>query len=160
VSEINTFSIFARITTTTMIQRIQSVYFALAAIFSGLMFAFPFYSVQVLTETVSFRLTSGVAYGLVLNMLAGATIGLPLATIFQFKNRKLQIMLARVNQLLLAGLLVACVLSFDAARSTAADAASVAPAMFFPIGGILFTILAMRGVKKDEALVRSADRIR
>jgi hypothetical protein len=144
-----------------MIQRIQSVYFALAAIFSGLMFAFPLYNIQVLTETVSVRLTSGAQYSMVLCMLAGATIGLPLATIFQFKKRPLQLILGRVNQLLLVGLLAACVFSFDTARNADATAiASVAPAMFFPLASILFTILAMRGVKKDEALVRSADRIR
>lgn len=143
-----------------MIQRIQSVYFALAAILSALMFAFPLYNISILGETTSFSLTSGISYGLVLSMLAGATIGLPLATIFQYKKRPLQSILGRVNQLMLVGLLAACVLSFDTARNVDGVVATAGPAMFFPIGSILFCILAVRAVKKDEALVRSADRIR
>ena len=157
VSEINTFSIFATITTTTMIQRIQSVHLGLAALFSGLMFVFPLYSVG---ET-SYRITAGAQYSMVLCMLAGATIGLPLATIFQYKKRSLQLILCRINQLLLAGLLVACVMSLDTVRKASSlMQPDLKMSIFLPILGILLTILAMRAIKRDDALVRSADRIR
>ncbi len=32
--------------------------------------------------------------------------------------------------------------------------------VFFPLGAIILTILARRGIKKDDDLVKSADRIR
>jgi hypothetical protein len=144
-----------------MIQRIQSIFFALAGILSILMFVLPLFSMDVLGVNTTFRITEGIPYGVVLSILAGATIGLPFATIFQYKNRPLQSMLALINQLLLVGLLVSCVLSFDSARNVSPDIkASAGPAMFFPIAAIILTMLARRAVKKDEALVRSADRIR
>lgn len=144
-----------------MIQRIQSVFFLLAALTSALLFVLPIYTIDLGGVSTAYRITNHAHYSLILSMLAGLTIGLPLATIFQYKKRPLQVTLGRINQLALVALLAVAVFSFDSARNEAAQAITgVSVGMFLPIAAIAFTILAIRGVKKDEALVRSSERIR
>ena len=81
-------------------------------------------------------------------------------TIFQFRNRSVQIKLAYINILLLICLMV--VIYFFAWNGSNALGGSFYFKLqtSFPLVAAVFTYLAIRGIVKDENLVKSIDRIR
>ena len=84
-------------------------------------------------------------------------IGLSIFTIIKFKNRVLQYKLANVLMLLNSVLLATFFLAhFYNGRGVV----SFYIGAFLPIIGIACSFLAAHFIKKDEQLVRSADRIR
>lgn len=98
-----------------------------------------------------------------LTLLAGAVA---LLSIFLFRKRMLQIRLCAVNIVLLLGLQVMLPLLGRALRATHfvenADGLMQQwhlPAVF-PLVGAILTFLALRAIGRDEALVRSLDRLR
>ena len=79
------------------------------------------------------------------------------ATIFMFNNRKLQMTLCRLGQLIL----VLWVAGYAAiVKLMLTGSVKVQFAACLPVVCIILYELAYRGVKHDEELVRSADRIR
>ena len=101
-------------------------------------------------------------------VLAFITIGMALASILLFKNRVAQMRLVAVTFLLNV---VYVFLVFFWAVDAYADAipqvmhdadpqVSWAVGSYAPIVSLLFLVLAHRGIKKDEAMVRAADRLR
>jgi len=154
-----------------MIQRVQSVYLLLAFVIVGTMFIFPLGA--FLGGIEHFRLTlfglsngAGVVveHTVFMAILATASALLPVVTIFLYKKRLLQIRLCRVGMILLAVLqLAVCFYLWRTARSMAGftpnafvlSVAAAAPAIAF-----ILVWFAMRGVARDEAKVRSIDRIR
>ena len=88
-----------------------------------------------------------------------------LITIFLFKNRGLQMKLCKLNLLLISVLLVACVffteIVIDKEDPIFAGAkVQYQFAVALPIVALIFNYLAIRFIKKDDDLVRSADRLR
>lgn len=155
-----------------MIQRMQSLYLFLAALLTGLMLALPLGSFlggpEEMTLT-AFGFKDAASGERVLNAYAlSATVIastlLALVTIFLFKRRLVQFRLCVVEMVLLVGVvLFEIYYIWGAAQSLAAFDASawkLSLAAFFPLLSLIFTYLAMRGVKKDILLVKSLDRIR
>jgi hypothetical protein len=146
-----------------MIQRIQTIYFLLAAAAGFGAIAAPFATVSssniqgsvLFAGDASFTSGDNTAL-LVLFALTGA---LAIASIFLFKNRPLQLkigwaaLIANFIGVAFAGFL------FGQEMSRVGDA-SIGVGAALPFAFIVFTILAIKGVKKDEALVKSADRLR
>jgi hypothetical protein len=89
-----------------------------------------------------------------LMLMLGVTALVPLVTIFLYRNRRRQISLLVAEMVLLAGSAGFAVYYAWIAYMVAA----VAPSLV--IVAMLTNWLAMRGVIRDEILVRSADRIR
>lgn len=88
----------------------------------------------------------------------------PFVTIFLYKRRFLQIRLCFAEFVLLAGLqgfIAWYLLHARNSLSAFGDISTVycLPAIF-PLVSIVFVWLALRGITKDEALIRSMDRIR
>lgn len=84
-----------------------------------------------------------------------------LINIFSFKNRKLQMLLTGFNYLfifLLIALIYNYSLHINYFENTGTS--SFKYGVIFPIILVLFNILTFRGIKKDEQLIRSMDRIR
>ncbi|RZM21816.1 MAG: DUF4293 family protein, partial [Pedobacter sp.] len=79
--------------------------------------------------------------------------------IFNFKNRTAQKRVATVNIILIIGL---CFWIFQSAQHmTGGLIGSKAQAgVVLPVLGIIFLALGIRGINKDEQLIRSADRLR
>lgn len=78
-----------------------------------------------------------------------------------FKKRQLQIKLTQLNLFLQVGFLAAMFFIIDGAASElGASEVQYEAGAFMAIPSVLFIYLAIRAIKKDEALVRSADRIR
>ena len=145
-----------------MIQRVQSIYLLLASgSFFGTFLA-PFAESEVAvpgTVLADQHFTTSDSTGMIIGF---AVAGLSaLAAIFLYNNRKLQINVSRVA--LMAGLLavVLGVLAFmqDGQAMGEVDVAGEAGGLL-PFVGAILTFLGIRGVRADEKLVRSADRLR
>jgi hypothetical protein len=146
-----------------MIQRIQSVFLFLAAAAGFGVLALPFATtstdVQASGLFADKTYSTGDSIGLlILFALAGA---LSLAAIFLYQNRKLQLKIGKIALGAdLFGLALAAVLFWQDSANTAASNISGGVGALLPIFYLVFAVLALRAIKKDEALVRSADRLR
>jgi hypothetical protein len=104
-------------------------------------------------------------------LIGNAGIGiLALFILFKFKNRSIQIRLSRLNLFLLVAFAAGIFFYFEHALTKVLELQTLeaqnsktvhyALGAILPVVGIIFTLLAISAIKKDDALVRSADRIR
>lgn len=137
-----------------MLQRIQTIYLLIVAIISGgLIFVFNLWSTS--SETIVFAKDEMVVFGLFLG-----SAFLALVSIFNFKNRKSQFMLGRLNMILNLILLGFFVYRILNTSGEALDVSEKGVAIFLPVISIVFLALANKAIKKDEDLVKSVDRLR
>lgn len=141
-----------------MIQRIQTVWLFLAALVMACIFYFPVYKFSSPTQ-----LPMTIGNDFVGIILAGISIVLSLVTIFRFKNRKNQVGLTWLNILVTIGLqawLFFKVTNFrnDPANSTLQGYFWIG--MFLPLVTLILLFMAKSGIRKDEKLVKSLDRLR
>ncbi len=99
-----------------------------------------------------------------LGVLLALACALPLATIFLFRNRMLQIRLCAAESVLLLGAAVMegvyYFLSWRIFSEQAFHTQGFHVAIALPLVGLFFVWLAIRAIFRDEILVRAADRIR
>ena len=149
-----------------MIQRKQTVFLFSTILFLILLFIFPSFSFKKDGEEIPLLI-----YGmgelqtnfLVLILLNVSSIVLLAVIIFLYKNRTKQIFLCRVSTFLIAGLIVAIFYFAENVKKNSEVAGflmEMQPALVAPIAALLLVILANRAIRKDEELVRSADRLR
>jgi hypothetical protein len=139
-----------------MIQRIQTVWLFLAALFAALTYKFPFYSGNVINKENVQRFEKLLASSnfLVLILTAGLVAG-TIIIIFMYKNRKQQMWLAAVA----AGLsIINIVLYFTELKKFISGNMSLTAV--FALAIPVFLLLAINGIWKDEKLVKSLDRLR
>lgn len=157
-----------------MLQRIQSIYLLLSAIVSSVFFFVPISNITL--NDSFFTIKAGGVYYLdgenylfdspllALSSVLLFHILLSLVTIFQFKNRKLQLTLSNLNLVLV---LVGMALVFfysDTLPEKPIDGSQAVISYSFggllPLLSFVLIFLAKKAITKDEALVRSADRLR
>lgn len=141
-----------------MIQRIQSLWLLLAAIVMATIFYFPTY---VLTGTSALNRTVG--NDPLAIILAVLSIVLSLVTLFRFKNRKNQLNLTWLNILACIGLQAWLFIGINNFRSAAGNATLPGHywvGTFLPLVTLLLLFMARAGIRKDEKLVKSLDRLR
>ena len=143
-----------------MIQRIQTIYLLLASIVSGvLIFVFNLWeSLKNSIYALDFLDSDSFILKLIPVLFLASAI-LAFVAIFIFKNRKLQFVIGRLTiliNLILLGLLI--YLSLTLPGEAAVSEKGIG--MFIPILAILLIVLANKAIKKDEDLVKSADRLR
>jgi len=139
-----------------MIQRIQTVWLFLAALFAGLTYKFPFYTGNIINKEnvhVYEKLIASSNF-LVLMFTAGLVAGI-VAIIFMYKNRKQQIWLT-VAALGLS--IINIVFYFNELKKFTSGSMSLTS--IFALAIPVFFILAINGMWKDEKLVKSLDRLR
>ena len=134
-----------------MIQRIQTLYLFLVVLLSVVLI----YGVQASILGLGFQGSTGVlVFGEgVLSIL------LAVGSIFWYRNRQNQFVINRLNlisQLFLLGFFVYRSLNVSGEVATSEKGIG----MLIPIFSIVFLVLANRAIKKDEDLVKSADRLR
>ena len=83
-----------------------------------------------------------------------------LIAVFLFKNRKLQMKITQLSIILNAVVLVGVFYYSNAAEEAADAKMHYQVGILMPLIAIIFLILAYRSIKKDEDLVRAADRLR
>ncbi len=146
-----------------MIQRIQSVFLLLAAASGFGLLAVPIATTQ--SDVQGSVLFSDSIFGVGDNLgLAGlfALAGiLAFVSIFLFKNRKMQMKVTRFAIIAdVLGLVLAVILFWQDVQNLSVAAIDDAAGSFLPLGFLLFGILALRFIGKDEKLVSSMDRLR
>ncbi|OFY62287.1 MAG: hypothetical protein A2V64_05410 [Bacteroidetes bacterium RBG_13_43_22] len=155
-----------------MIQRIQSIYLLLTTLFSVL-----FLSGNIIKFTDSSGNLITMKYSGLVRYVEESTPELPgklfpliilillitilsLAVIFLFKNRKLQMQLT-IGLLILAILLIVTVVAGSFYIMSRYEASIVLTIkLILPLLMVVCLYLAYRGMKKDETLVESLDRLR
>ena len=140
----------------TMIQRIQTVWLFLAALFAALTYKFPFYSGNVINKENVQQYEKLVASSnfLVLIFTAGLVVG-TIIMIFMYKNRKQQIWLISAAAALA---IINIVLYFTELKKFVSGNMSLTAV--FALAIPVFLLLAINGIWKDEKLVKSLDRLR
>ena len=125
-----------------MIQRIQSVYLFFAFCLMAIILFIPFSA----SSTVS--------------VCSGIVAILAIITIFLYKKRKLQIKICYLLLFFLV-LIYALFFIFDGKDLQVSELFQVNRfTVIFPFIAFILIYLAMRGIRKDEKLVRSLDRLR
>ena len=151
-----------------MIQRIQSVYLLAAVVLLIMILVLP---IATLVNAQSDSFTY-LFYGIVNSEgkialqafpLAGLMVIMPiisLISIFLYKNRILQMRLCIYNILLMIGSIgLIWFYSYQAKNNLFTETIFSFP-IVLPVVAAILTYLAFRGIRKDEILVKSIDRIR
>ena len=160
-----------------MIQRVQSIYLLLTSVLTGLTAWFEL-AIYYSGDQEIFR------YGLFGNraasdgelfvpgnwmvhvVIVALSTLLALFIIFIFKNRKLQLKLGQFKYLLLVAIILSIYFSVRNLINISPlnDFENVKPiywiGFYMPVAAIAFQFLANRGIKKDEELVKSVERLR
>lgn len=158
-----------------MIQRIQTIFLFLVAVAMGVTIGTEIWS-QNLTDSgqtwslSAFTLSNVDSSGEIIQSSskwflgsAAALIGLmAIISIFQYKLRSRQMMLNMVNSLLMVGLVSAVFWTTNGLNTELGMevAGSYRPGFWAILVAMVCNMLANRFIRRDEALVRSVDRIR
>ena len=138
-----------------MLQRMQTIWLLLAAVFSFLTLRFPIYNGNKTANGINEYNMLSATSNLFLIILAVATGLIAFITVFLYKNRGMQ------QKLCFAGL-VLCIFSgalyYMQIKTFVQGAFNLWSAFYFLVP--LCFILAMRGIYKDQKLVKSIDRLR
>lgn len=153
-----------------MWQRAQTIYLSLVVVSMALTLVLPFATFTINSDDITFNLFGlnpasedanvWFPYYIVIALI----LALALFGITQFKNRKRQLNLGKLNYLLILALVV---MLFIDTSSLAEDLGqskdepiSYGIGMFLPVAAFAFSFLANRSIKKDEELVKSVERLR
>ncbi len=157
-----------------MIQRIQSVFLAVSAVVTAL-FAFLTFASFEVNGNIYYMKVLGLYYqdtsevlfeapNMSLSAVALFGILLSVSAIFQYKNRTTQLRLVSLG--IVAQLASIALVFFATSFVPEALFEGTIPQInykwvsFLPVCSVVFMVLAMRAIKKDEALIKSLDRIR
>jgi hypothetical protein len=164
-----------------MIQRIQSIYLLAIVLISVLLFFLPI-STKIIPADVSKNIPKIISYKVdlsgiekyenatlisstknyILCILNIATGVLAAVIIFLYKKRRVQIKFSRLGILIVTAFIaVDFYFSDSLGKEYGPDISTIyLSGSYFPVIQIILLILAIRAIKKDDELVRSADRIR
>ncbi len=157
-----------------MIQRVQSLWLLAAAITLLGLFIFPYVSFIDLVGLGKQIFVTGI-YSSVNNemsrestaipqaIFAGIVAIFPLVIIFLFKDRKRQLLFVGIEILLIILLGLWMFMSANAvldAISQSLKAGNIGVGFFLLPVAIIFLAMAISGIRKDDKLIKSADRLR
>lgn len=157
-----------------MIQRIQTVWLLAAAIILLGLFVFPYVSFIDLVGLGKQIYVTGIyssnnnesvreSSSIMLAIYAGIVAIVPLLIVFQYKNRKRQILFSIVEIVLI---LLLGIWMWATAHTTLdainqkLQAGNIGVGFFLLPVAIIFLGMAASGIRKDEKLIKSADRLR
>lgn len=142
-----------------MIQRIQSIWLLLAAIMNAGVLYFDVYKMQMTDGTNKVMRIADHYPSL---LIAIVMILVPLITIFMFTNRKRQLTMTIVS---LLGCISFITMQLGRVNSLSKPDSGVISGSYgvsaiLPAVTIIFLVMALLGIRKDEKLVKSMDRLR
>ena len=146
-----------------MIQRIQTIFLILAAGAAFALLAMPFATTGTQVQASGlfadgvYNLNDNIAL-LILFCLSGL---LALVSVFLYKNRKNQAMVGRFAIIAnVLGWALAIILFMQDRENLGAANPDDALGLYLPLVFLIFGVLALRFINKDEKTVRSMDRLR
>jgi Ca2+/Na+ antiporter len=138
-----------------MIQRQQSLWLLLAAVASFLSFKFPFYTGNIVENNITrFEELEG-GSNFFLLVVTGASVLISAITIFLYKDRKAQLKLAIVGIMISIILLI---LYFTQLKKFSNGNFALTSILVLVI--LIGYIMAAKGIRRDEKLVKSLDKLR
>ena len=158
-----------------MIQRVQTIFLFLVAVAMGVTIGTELWSQVGGTQGDSWNLTAFTLTNLdasgeviqtsskwYLATLAAFSGLLAMISIFQYRTRSRQMLLNMINSLVMVTLVVATFLTTNGINEAiqAQDGGEYGIGFWAILVAMVMNMLANRFIKKDEALVRSVDRIR
>ncbi|WP_413669885.1 DUF4293 domain-containing protein [Mucilaginibacter sp. Mucisp86] len=155
-----------------MLQRIQSIYLLFASLVLFALFFFPLAHNVYINDKASSIMVTGVYQDVngaqqhtqtfvALTAITAIVALVPLVIIFLYKNRKQQIAFCYSAILVLIGYSFWMAQTVKAvAGSITLDTHTMGIGLFLTSLSIVFIIFAQKSIKKDEKLVKSADRLR
>lgn len=155
-----------------MIQRIQSVYLFLITVACLVIFMVPLASFtseaghQVIMNACHFELSENFPFEDQLPSLMFVAItllvlaALPLINIFLYKNRVLQLRINRITMIVNIILIGVIFMAVDPITELMQVNAVYHIGAYLALLPVVFSFLANQGIRKDEAKVRAADRLR
>ncbi len=155
-----------------MIQRIQTLYLLIVVILSSVTLFSPLVEFFDSATAISYVMNYKGIYQIqetgnlfrndvwMLTLLSAIIPLITLATIFLFKNRILQLRLTFFNTVLMAGWYAMLFIYIWFAKANLNADWTLEIVTAFPLINIILNLLAIRGIGKDEALVKSLNRIR
>ena len=138
-----------------MIQRIQTIWLLLVAVFAAITFRFPFASGDWLKDTIAGNVPLDATTTIWLSIITVMTGAVAFVNIFLFDNRKLQLKLCYLGIFLSVLLLVMYFLEMN---NFSTSVIALWCVFHFAILGTF--IMAARAIWKDEKLIKSMDRLR
>ncbi|WP_243349289.1 DUF4293 domain-containing protein [Parabacteroides sp. FAFU027] len=149
-----------------MIQRIQSVYLLAVAILMG---TTSFTTLAQLTGNgVAYTFSSCGIYAnntqalstLPVFLISLTTTLLAVISILLYKKRSTQIKITVLNSILIIGFYIAFLAYYFVAKGKLNAELSINIPLYLPLASFILNLLALRGIRKDEALIKSLNRIR
>lgn len=143
-----------------MIQRIQTLFLAIAAGLLISMFFVPMVRFTGSATTIPF-VAVAMAKGFTLTTIFQIVCAvLSVVTIFTYKNRIRQIRLCNLNTLILISYQVILAIYFFQRNTKLGEDALFTVPCIFPVCAAILTFIAMRYIARDEALVMASTRLR
>lgn len=153
-----------------MIQRVQTIYLALATIFTAF-FAFANLATIATTDSIYQLTTFGlfdashkealpVINTLWFGLFSWLLVGLQIVIIFLYKTRVQQIRLTIISIVVNIGFMGLVYFVCSKSETLLSAIVSYNITAIFPLISTVFLVLALLGIKKDENLIKSLNRIR
>ncbi len=130
---------------------------------NGLLFIFPLYRYNQSGLLYSPWQYEGVRNFIPLFLIAAVITLMPLVAIFFFKDRKRQrgfVWLDIIGILAFLSVMLMRVSNLKNGSVPVANFEYVLPGVLVVVGGLIMSVLALRGIQKDDKLIKSLDRLR
>jgi glucan phosphoethanolaminetransferase (alkaline phosphatase superfamily) len=150
-----------------MIQRKQTIWLLLAAILSAGLFLFDLYHYDTVKEGITITQHVRINDDFLSLLLAIVITALPFISIFLFKNRTQQKTFVLLSMVANIAFIAYMLYRVSATNSNISGEGTSAPVngtywigAVLPVVAFIFLIMAFSGIRKDEKLVKSLDRLR
>ena len=145
-----------------MIQRKQSLWLLIAALLNAGVLYFDLYRIHMTVNGVDTSWQLRVSDHYPSLILAVVMIFIPLVTIFLFKNRKQQIRMAVYSIVAEAAFIAALLMRVSnlSKQDPPPTSGSYWIGSVLPVIALIFLLIAIIGIRRDEKLVKSVDRLR
>jgi multisubunit Na+/H+ antiporter MnhC subunit len=142
-----------------MIQRIQTLWLLLSGLIYLLLARLPIYAGLTIDNTTVRLMTAERLHLMIIGILL---LVMPLIAIFLFKNRSSQKKIIWLHILMSLLMLLFIWMAKDAFINVepAYEQTQYGFGVAVPVFSIIFDIMAYRGIRQDEALIKSADKLR
>ncbi|MCD6012619.1 MAG: hypothetical protein K0Q79_2481 [Flavipsychrobacter sp.] len=142
-----------------MIQRKQSLWLLIAALLNAGVFLFGVYRYHIMENGVDTLKEVRINDHFPSLLIALVMTLLPLVTIFMFGNRKRQVTMCFVSMLAVCSF-ITIALSRTRNLNALPSSESYWIGAVLPVASLVFLFMAIMGIRRDEKLVRSVDRLR
>ncbi len=142
-----------------MIQRKQSIWLLIAALLNAGVFYFDLYRYHIIANGIDTPAQIRVSDHFPTLLIALVMTLLPVVTIFMFRNRKRQITMSVFSIIAATGFITMALQRTKNLNAVpASDSYWVGSVL--PVVAIVFLFMAILGIRKDDKLVKSTDRLR